>query len=184
MTALYHVEYDGYYTMRWHDDEPNALKRWFENYKVERYAFFASDYECLVVSEVPSTSKRGGKRYHCDIVNDSTGAHREVAIDHTAPPAPTIFFAAKRKYEPPPPKTAQQQRAEAEAENMYRKGLRPMRIPVWSAMDFSAGPDFGDAPSMREINYRTEWVLQTPSHSKIISTPTPAPPQRVHRRNI
>lgn len=54
---VYHVEYDGYYTMKWHDDEQNALKRWFENYKVERYASFASDYEWLIVKEVASDAK-------------------------------------------------------------------------------------------------------------------------------
>lgn len=52
MTGIYHVEYDGYYTMKWHDDEKNALKRWFDNYKVERFASFASEYEWLVVKEV------------------------------------------------------------------------------------------------------------------------------------
>lgn len=152
----YHAEYDGFYAMKWHDAEENALKRWFDNYKIDRYASFANSYECLVVSEVPSTSKRGGKRYHCDIIDEGRGTHREVVMDHTAPPAPTIFFAAKRKYEPPPPKTAAQQRAEAEAEFMYRKGLRPM----------------------------LEWVLQTPSYYSAPSTPASAPPPPTHRRNV
>src|SRR4051812_33484296 len=110
----YYVDYDGYYAMSWHDREENALKRWFDNFKIERYASFASETEWLVVKEVDADCRTNRKRFVCEIGNDGRGTKREVIMDHTTPPAPMLTFAAKRRWEPPPPKSAAEMRREAE----------------------------------------------------------------------
>lgn len=174
----YHSEYDGFYSMKWHDAETNALKRWFENYKVDKYASCAGETECMVVTEVPSTGKRG-KRYHVDIIDEGRGTQRDYVMDHTAPEPPTVFFAAKRKYEPPPPKTARQLQQERDDEMRYRQGLRPMRYPVFGSIT-SAGPDADMA--IRNLDYITKWVAQPPAWSPVAPVVKPPPPK--HRRNV
>lgn len=180
----YHVEYDGYYTMKWHDDEKNALKRWFDNYKVERYASFASDYEWLVVKEVSSDSKRGGKRLVCEIGDDGRGTKREVIMDHTTPPAPVLTFAAKRRWEPPPPKSAAEQRREMEWSIMMARGYepvrRPRRRPIFIGVDFAAGGSISDTI---EIEYDIEWVPRRRHYDEPVRAYTPPPPPK-HRRNV
>lgn len=186
---LYYTDYDGYHRMKWHDAEENALKRWFENFKVNKFDHFASDYECLVVSEVPSTSKRGGKRYHCDIIDEGRGTQREVVMDHTAPKPPTIFFAAKRKYVPPPPKTPSELRREEEYARMRNMGYVPRKRPVYR-MPTKFDPN---APLvMPELEYEIEWVREDPPrwHLETMYMPmtrltayTP-PPAPKHRRNV
>lgn len=182
----YHVEYDGYYRMRWHDDEQNALKRWFDNYKIERYASFANDTEWLVVKEVACDSKTQKKRLVCEIGDDGRGTKREVIMDHTTPPAPILTFAAKRRWQPPPPKSAAEMKREMEWERMYALGYEPIRRPRYSAPVFF-GFDLAKAPDMTatvEIEYDVEWVKRQPSY---FDPPpvnyAPAAPKQ-HRRNV
>jgi hypothetical protein len=106
---IYHIEYDGYYTMASHDKQENALRRWFDNYKIDKDGYFANDYEWCIVKEVISTARRGGKRYLCEIGDDdprNTWHTREYTMDHTAPEPPVLSFAAKIKYIAPPVKSA------------------------------------------------------------------------------
>jgi len=181
----YHVEYDGYYTMYWHDTEQNALKRWFDNYKIERYVGFATDCEWLVVKEVTSDTKHRKTRFICEIGDDGRGTKREVIMDHTAPPAPMLTFAAKKRYEPPPPKTAQQLHKEAEWNRMISLGYEPIRRPKYKPIS-TAVYMMGMEPIADVVEYEIEWVLrpplwynQKPDFSK---KPEPKPP--THKRNV
>lgn len=178
----YHVEYDGYYRMSWHDSEENALKRWFENFKVEQYASFAADTEWLVVKELPSGTRRK-KRYICEIGDDGRGTKRDVIMDHSAPPAPLLTFAAKRRYEPPPPKTAAELRQEAEWNRMHLLGYEPIRRALYKPISVSFSLDM-DMNEPIEIEYDVEWVRRRPrDYYMPPSAPYKAPPVR-HRRNV
>lgn len=140
---VYQVNYEGYYSMSSHDREENALKRWFDNFKVDRNAWFATEFETLVVVEVNATAKHISKRQVCQIENPGYIKHkvqhmagtREVVMDHTAPPAPMLTFAAKRIWQPPPPKSAEDLRKDAEYERMYRNGFEPRYIPRLDQQD-------------------------------------------------
>lgn len=186
MSGIYHVEYDGYYRMKWHDDEENALKRWFENYKVERYASFASDCEWLVVKEVDCDAKSRRKRLVCEIGDDGRGTKREVIMDHTTPPAPMITFAAKRRWEPPPPKSPAEQRREEEWHRMsmmgYEPVYRPKRKPL-RAIDFSRPFSMMDMMEDMTVEYEVEWVRRRPMFYDVPRAPLKAPPPPKHRRN-
>lgn len=181
----YHVEYDGYYTMKWHDDEKNALKRWFDNYRVDKYASFASEYELLVVKEVDADTKRR-KRLVCEISDEGRGTKREVIMDHTTPPAPMLTFAAKRRWETPPPKTAAELRQEAEWDMMMRRGYEPVRRakyrpPVFVGIDWASGPDIS---ATVEIEYDIEWVKRRDYYDRPSPVYRAPPPPKQHRRNV
>lgn len=177
----YYAQYDGYYTMSWHDKEENALKRWFDNFKIERYASFATDTEWLTVKEWPSETRRK-KRYVCEIGDDGRGTKREVIMDHSAPPAPMLTFAAKRRYEPPPPKTAAELRREAEWNRMHMMGYEPIRRPRYKPI--SAVLNFDDAMPMDvEVEYDIEWVPRRRDQYMPPPQPYKPPPMR-HRRNV
>lgn len=178
----YHVEYEGYYTMSWHDREENALKRWFDNFKVERFASFAAETEWLVVKELPSETRRK-KRIVCEIGDDGRGTKREVVMDHTAPPAPILTFAAKRRYEPPPPKTAAELRKEAEWNRMMSMGYEPIRRPRYRPATVFWGMDIASSPDMTvEVEYDIEWVRRRPHYYEGPRADYAPPPVR-HRRN-
>lgn len=181
----YQADYAGYYTMKWHDDEQNALKRWFDNYKVDRYAFFASDCEWLVVKEVPCACKARSKRIVCEIGDDGRGTKREVIMDHTTPPAPVLTFAAKRRWEPPPPKTAEQIRREMEWDMMMARGYEPVRRPKYRAMPrmwtFEAA---AMAMDTIEVEYEIEWVKRRPAYWEQPQVAYTPPPPPKHRRNV
>lgn len=167
----YHVEYDGYYTMKRHDDEQNALKRWFDNYKVERQADFASEYECLIVKEVDSDCRCNRKRFVCLIEDERRKTSREVLMDHTAPPAPMLTFAAKRRWEPPPPKSPAELRREAEYERMTRAGYEPRyrRVPIYRTISFapiSANICTHDLTSAYEE--KIEWIPRQQKHDDLM----------------
>jgi hypothetical protein len=185
VSQVYYVEYDGYYAMSWHDKEENALKRWFDNYKVERYASFASECEWLVVKEVDCDSKSRKKRLICEIGDDGRGTKREVIMDHTTPPAPMLTFAAKRRWEPPPPKSPAEQRREMEWQMMMARGYEPVRrarrrAPILMGWDLASGPDFS---ATVEIEYDIEWVRRPQRYfDEPVRAYTPPPPPR-HRRN-
>lgn len=182
----YHSEYEGYYRMRFHDDEQNALKRWFENFKVDQYAVFASDYEWLVVHEVPATAKTRKKKYRCEIGDDGRNSKRFAEMDHTAPKPPMVFLANKRVYQPPPPKTAEELRREYEYERMYRMGYRPIRRPVYTADVIPWNTNF-DAVRPIETKFDIDWVKQVEPSKAFQSAPvTPRPPSQLmkHRRNV
>lgn len=183
----YHVEYDGYYTMSWHDKEENALKRWFDNYKVGRYDSFACDTEWLVVKEVDTDTRRK-KRLVCEIGDDGRGTKRDVIMDHTAPAAPVLTFAAKRRYVPPPPKTEQEIRKENEWNRMMAMGYEPIRRPRYRMPNFFASPsDIMNSITgldTIDVEYDVEWV---PRRRHYYNPPPmnyapPAPPK--HRRNV
>jgi hypothetical protein len=188
--GIYQVEYDGYYSMYWHDIESNALKRWFDNYKVDRWISFANNYEWLVVKEVKTDTKRK-VRYICEIGDDGRGTKRVVIMDHTAPPAPLLTFAAKARWQPPPPKTPEQLRQEAEWRRMMAMGYRPVEVPKrtprW-AVDFSLKGM--DGTVVMEYETEIKWVLDdrplTFNKFNItpISKPSKSPPAPTHRRNI
>lgn len=162
----YQVNYEGYYSMSTHDREENALKRWFDNFKIDRQAWFATEFETLAVVEVPATAKHISKRQVCQIENPGyikhkvqhTAGTREVVMDHTAPPAPMLTFAAKRIWQPPPLKTPAELKREAEYERMYRLGYEPIRRACYRPMTFNpyANP-YDIAPSF-EQEYEIEWV--------------------------
>lgn len=182
---VYSVNYEGYYTMSHHDREENALKRWFDNFKVDRNAWFATEFETLVVIEVNATAKHISKRQVCQIENvgyakhKRAGASREVCMDHTAPPAPVLTFAAKRIWEPPPPKSPQELKREAEYERMYRLGYEPRRVPRYRPLTFNpyANPlQSAELP----MDYDIEWVQQDFSRQRAdamrMAVMTMAPP--------
>ena len=184
-TKPYHVEYEGYYAMSWHDKEENALKRWFDNYKIERYAGFASETEWLVVKELPSERRRK-KRYVCEIGDDGRGTKREVIMDHTAPPAPVLTFAAKRQYVPPPPKTAAELRKEAEWNRMMAMGYEPIYRPKPMRMRMAPIFSLDDMVEamMEQVEMEVEWVRRRPRY---YDSPPPraySPPPVRHRRNV
>lgn len=173
---VYSTNYEGYYIMSHHDREENALKRWFDNFKVDRNAWFATEFETLIVVDVPATAKHITKRQICQIENPGYIKHnvkhyactREVCMDHTAPPAPMLTFAAKRIWQPPPPKSAEDRRKEAEYERMYRNGFEPryIRRAVYSPLttfSFNETPDFSES----SINYveEVQWVKRNNDQS-------------------
>lgn len=182
----YQLNYDGYYTMKRHDDEENALKRWFENYKVNRYDYFANEYECLIIKEIECMTRRRGKRFVCIIENEGQGSKREVMMDHTAPVAPILTFAAKRKWTPPPPKSAAELRREAEWDEMVIRGFRPrlVRRPIirqLTAVDWSKPFDLD-----MTHQYIEEVVWEPPRYyEKFLDAPKPQPRAApTHRRNV
>lgn len=102
MTAPYNAKYPGIWPMQWHDAEKSEIKRWFDNWKVERYASFAAEYEWLTIAEVPvQIGRRKGVRYVGEIGADHTTERRKVEFDPSAPPPPTLYQPASKKYEPP-----------------------------------------------------------------------------------
>lgn len=105
-------------------------------------------------------------------------------MDHTAPPAPLITFAAKRRYEPPPPKTAEELRREAEWNRMtmlgYEPVWRPRPIPMSPVFDFNA--TMMEAIMDMTVEYEIEWVRRRPRHYEPPLTAYRPPPIR-HRRN-
>ena len=176
----YHTEYEGYYPMSWHDREENALKRWFDNYKIDRHATFAAEYEWLIVKELPSRTKQK-KHYVCEIGNDGRGCKREVIMDHSAPPAPMLTFAAKRRYVPPPPKTAAELRKDAEYQRMRMLGYEPIRRAKPRKMSFIPFNNITMDATV-EIEYEIEWVRRSPFRL-ITALPMPPPSAPKHRRN-
>lgn len=178
----YHPEYDGFYWMKFHDDEANALKRWFENYKVEQYAYFASEYEWLVVKEVEATAKHIKKRFVCEIGRDGNERIRTVIMDHTAPPAPMVFFGAKRKYEPSPPRSVAEMRQEMEWSRLreleWQYRIRQSRMSV---MDFDPSVPVTEIINIptRRIEVGIDWGRK----DRAVMKPVAPPPPR-HRRNI
>jgi hypothetical protein len=182
----YQANYDGYYAMKWHDDEQNALKRWFDNYKIDRYAHFASDCEWLVVKEVPCACKARSKRIVCEIGDDGRGTKREVVMDHTTPAAPMLTFAAKRRWEPPPPKTPAQIRQEMEWDMMMSRGYEPIRRPKYrmSSAMWTLGPE-AMADMTVEVEYEIEWVKRRrPDYFDMPRVAYTPPPPPKHRRNV
>jgi hypothetical protein len=180
----YHTEYEGYYSMSWHDQETNALKRWFDNYKIDRGATFAAETEWLIVKELPSRTKR--KRcYVCEIGDDGRGRKREVIMDHSAPPAPMLTFAAKRRYEPPPSKTVAELHKESEYARMRRLGYEPVRRAKYKLPRVSFGPNFDITPNTSvAVEYEIEWVRSRPySRFDVPARPVPPPSPSKHRRN-
>lgn len=180
----YHVEYDGYYAMSWHDQEANALKRWFENYKIEKYASFASDTEWLVVKELPS-ERRCKKRLVCEIGDDGRGTKREVIIDHTAPPAPVLTFAAKRLYVPPPPPTPAELRKHAEWSRMMARGYEPIYRPKRRYAAVSFDPRMAIPESLNfDDDCEVEWVPRRRLRHYDEAPVNFRPPPPTHRRNV
>lgn len=189
----YHQEYDGYYSMRWHDDEQNALKRWFDNFKLDKNATFATEYECLLVVEVPASSRNIKKRQVCRIEDEGRATSREVQMDHTAPPAPMLTFAAKRIWQPPPPKSVADLRREAEYERMYRLGYEPRRrmVPIRSlGLSVYDNPYQGLQPTFR-YREEIEWVPRRRAAYDMLDALSllrmspPSPPRApTHRRNV
>jgi hypothetical protein len=179
----YYAQYDGYYTMSWHDKEENALKRWFDNFKIERYASFAAETEWLIVKEQPSETRRK-KRYICEIGDDGRGTKREVIMDHTAPPAPVLTFAARRQYIPPPPKSAAELRKEAEWNRMHMLGYEPIRRPRMRMMPAFLSLDDAIPMMEAEIEYDIEWVRRRPREYYESPATAYRPPPMRHRRNV
>lgn len=186
---VYHPEYAGYYTMSWHDKEENALKRWFENYKIDRYASFACDTECLIVQEREASARRIKKRQVCLIEDEGRKTSRFVIMDHTAPSAPMLTFAAKRKWQPPPPKSVADLKREAEYRFMMERGYEPRirRVPVYQ--QFSAMSSTNILPDLTmEYREEIEWVRHDRYRDMldaqlfVLSQSTPPPP--THRRNV
>lgn len=138
----YVTDYPGYWNMKFHDSEQNELKRWFDNYKIDRYAAFQTDYEWLVVKEI-ETAVRGKKiRYVVEIGADHHDKRREVVMDHQAPKPPVMTFAAKRKYVPSPPKSAydiMMEEVRWRKEMLYFEQMRRY-APVFSAPQDSPPP--------------------------------------------
>lgn len=101
----YYEKYPGRWLMEWHDGY-SELKRWFDNWKLEKYVSFG-DTEWLTIQEYSLTC-RGKKitRYDGVIGADHDGRRRKVSFETGAPPPPTFFMPAKRKYEPSPPEPA------------------------------------------------------------------------------
>jgi hypothetical protein len=186
---LYYMDYAGYAPMQCHDNEENELKRWFDNYKISKDAYFATAYEWLVVEDVTATAKNIKTLNICSIGNDRTNERREVIMDHTTPPPPVVFFAAKIKYEPPPPKTA----AELAREEQYRRMSQRNRL-----FDYDYRPQFEIArefDSRMTMHMLTTWSFALtkprPIYSAVDSGSEPskfattfvAPPAPKHRRN-
>jgi hypothetical protein len=187
----YHSEFDGTYTMKDYDNETNALKRWFDNFKIDRYATFANDYECLIVEEVPASAKHIKKKQICRIEHGD-GTTREVKMDHTAPPAPIVFFAVKQRYVPPPPKSAVDLRKEEEYRRMREMGFSPRyrNVPIRkvspSILMFDSAMDPLKMETTVEFVEEIEWVRDDrPRYYNVAPSSAPAapPPAPRYRRN-
>lgn len=189
----YHSEFDGTYTMKDHDKEASALKRWFDNFKIDRYVLFATKYECLIVEEVPASAKHIKKKQICRIENAGANTTREVRMDHTAPPAPMVFFAAKQRYEPPPPKTPAELRKDEEWYRMRSRGYIPryrsvpIRKVLPSILMFDSAVDPLKIETTVEFVEEIEWVRDDRPHYDYNyvppSTPAAPPPAPRYRRN-
>jgi hypothetical protein len=121
--------------MKWHDDE-DALKRWFNNYKVGRYESFVTEYEWLVITEKPYEVRgRRYVRYEGEIGRDYNTIRRKVAFEAAAPPPPTFMIPAKKKYTPPPPilSTERSRYLSHIEQEMRRRMLEPW--PYWHRYD-------------------------------------------------
>jgi hypothetical protein len=182
--------------MKSHDAETNALKRWFDNFKIDRHAYFASQYETLVVETVLATAKHISKRQICIIENpgyiehkQTFNARREVIMDHTAPPAPMLTFAAKVIWKPPPPKTPAEIRREQEWLEMSMRGYEPRvrRRPVYTIPTFNAMMPLSPVFDYEEY---VDWVPRRSYFSNdmmdafALSVKKPTPPAPKHRRNV
>jgi hypothetical protein len=106
-------------------------------------------------------------------------------MDHLAPPAPMLTFAAKRLWQPPPPKSPAELKREAEWEMMYRRGLVPrvVRKPVMPPMLFS----FKEGPitaldTMQTVTYIEEIVWEPRPAYHFVAPIAPIREPR-HRRN-
>lgn len=187
---LYYSDYPGYSDMLWFDCQDNKLYRWFMNFKQKRDDSFCSDYECLIIEQVPRKIGRFTKKIYVGRLEcNMTGLTRDVVFDVTAPEPPVLTFAARRQYEPPPPKTAAELRKEAEYERMRRKGYELRHRPV-NRYSVDIGPATGKIPDNAVIEYEEYWVKPEPLYygfdkggiDKQALWVTPAP-KRNYRRN-
>jgi hypothetical protein len=100
--SLYKLDYEAADEMRRFDGE-QALRRWFDNWKIDREAHFAADDEWLTIEERKFRgARRTGVRYIgtiCDV--EELGPRRAVVFETNAPPPPTFHRPAKIRPEPP-----------------------------------------------------------------------------------
>lgn len=100
MASTYKLDYDGWLALNDHDGHSD-LRRWFENYKLERFAKFAADDEWLTIEEKKFRgARRSAVRYVgtiCDV--EEIGPRRTVVFETNAPPPPTFHRPAKARPE-------------------------------------------------------------------------------------
>jgi hypothetical protein len=95
MVAPYQAHYPGVWTMQWHDKD-TELKRWFENWKTDCYASFASEHEWLVIEETPVIiGRRKYMRYAGTVGNDADGDRCKIAFELGAPAPPSFHCLPK-----------------------------------------------------------------------------------------
>lgn len=177
----YYEDYPGSCGMRYHDKEPD-LRRWFDNYKLDRAAAFPWAFQWLTIEEKHfETRRRRHIRYEGSIGDDNGTVVRTVLFETDAPPPPTFYRAAS-----PQPKvtidwpvsTARTREHLRQAERVYRD-QREMLMQLWAGpypgMDISMIPD----RLYRQYFYPPPLYPPAPK----IETPPPPPPPPRYRRN-
>lgn len=104
MSDPYHSAYDVTSGFKLYHDSESDLQRWFNNYRVDKDASFASKHQFLTITERKSFS--GGRRqrllirYVGEIGNDNSDYRRKVDFDVGAPPPPILHLPIRAKKEP------------------------------------------------------------------------------------
>lgn len=99
----YIFDYPGVWAMHYHDGAAE-LKRWFDNYKIDKGAWFANDYEYLTIEECRyGAGRNAGIYYVGKIGEDNTAKHRVVRFEANAPPPPTFMRKPLRDKPVPQP---------------------------------------------------------------------------------
>lgn len=106
MPSIYKLDYPGAVDMQCFDAQVE-LKRWFDNWKLDRNAAFAGEYEWLTVEEKKFTvGRRERSRFIGHIGDvDSSGIRRNVLFEVGAPAPPTFYRPAKFRPKPKPKPT-------------------------------------------------------------------------------
>lgn len=101
MTSLYKLAYEGTGGLQTQDGF-SELRRWFENYKLDRDAEFADECEWLTIEEKKFQGiRRPGVRYVGTIGDvEMHGPRRTVLFETNAPAPPTFHRPAKFRPEP------------------------------------------------------------------------------------
>lgn len=141
--AIYFTTYPGYLLMQCHDDETNDLKRWFDNYKVDKYATFTCEHEWLVIDEQEFFDVRGKRRrrFVGVIGADHTETCRKVDFDTSAPPPPTFWRPSKVSYTKESWRVRQEQLQRAEQQYLLDvySGYRSWQAPYHYGRNYFGG---------------------------------------------
>ena len=125
--TCYYKEYPGYWPMLWHDGNDD-LRRWFENYRIDKSVLPPFSTEWMTIEEYAWTC-RGKKitRYEGRIGADHHDNIRPVRFETGAPPPPTFMQPVRQKHvvwTEPPGWAERRARAYAQAEREFWASMR------------------------------------------------------------